>query len=123
MISRTSLGAFAPRVRDSALRGTSRALSFALLLFLLLFALVHHIPVVDSCDRHLHGLSALGVVSRASVPRPRKASRLLTVICSLKKSKSSSQFDKLSFAAFSFESRSDSASSIGYDSMTLAFSD
>jgi hypothetical protein len=45
----------------------------------------------------------------------------LTVICSLKKSKSSSQLDRLCLAADSFCSRRVSASSIGYDNMTFAY--
>ena len=44
----------------------------------------------------------------------------LTVICSLKKSKSSSQFDKLVCADESFELNNSSASSIGYDNITFA---
>jgi hypothetical protein len=44
----------------------------------------------------------------------------LTVICSRKKSRSSSQFAKVCLAADSFDSRSSSASPIGYDNMTLA---
>lgn len=38
---------------------------------------------------------------------------MLTVICSLRKSKSSSQFDKLSLAVESFDPSKVSASSIG----------
>lgn len=44
-----------------------------------------------------------------------------TVICSRRKSKSSSQFDKLVFAVDSFEPSNVSASSIGYDNITFAF--
>lgn len=43
------------------------------------------------------------------------------MICSLKKSRSSSQFAKFCFAAESLEARSSSASSMGYDSITLAY--
>jgi len=42
------------------------------------------------------------------------------VICSLRKSKSSSQLSKLFCAAVSFKSKSDSASSRGYASITFA---
>ena len=44
-----------------------------------------------------------------------------TVTCSRKKSRSSSQFDKLVFAAPSFELSNVSASSMGYDNITLAY--
>jgi hypothetical protein len=45
------------------------------------------------------------------------------VICSRRKSKSSSQFDKLFLAVDSFELSSSSASSTVYDSITLAYDD
>lgn len=44
----------------------------------------------------------------------------LTVICSRRKSKSSSQFDKLVWAVDSFDDNKSSASSMGYESITLA---
>lgn len=43
-----------------------------------------------------------------------------TVICSRRKSRSSSQFDSDVFAVLSFPTSSSSASSMGYESITLA---
>lgn len=82
--------------------------------FLLVFAFLDNLPVVHSRDGNLHGLLSV------SMRRPAGPGIGRTVICSLKKSKSSSQFDKLCFAVDSLDCRSVSASSTGYDNMTFA---
>lgn len=90
----------------------------ALLLFLLLFlALLYHLPVIHSRDSNFHSLynNLPSAYHRVTLQRYK-----LTVICSLKKSKSSSQFDRLVCAALSLPFSNSSASSIGYDSITFA---
>lgn len=85
-------------------------------LFGFLFPLHGNIPVVHTCCSYLHRLTYVSDLQNQflqSIP---------TVICSRKKSMSSSQFARLCFAAESFEESSCSASSIGYDSITFACS-
>lgn len=89
--------------------------SFCSLLVCLLFPPHRHIPVVHSSRSNLHRLK-----NRQSMSFVRKAGAR-TVICSLKKSRSSSQFSRFCLAAESFDCNSSSASSIGYASMTFAW--
>ena len=72
------------------------------------------VPIVDSRGRDFHGLDFNQRDSNAVCMSEH------TVICSRKKSKSSSQFVILDFAAPSFESSNVSASSSGYESITFA---
>lgn len=103
-------------IDPSVVRRTLAFLGLFLARFLvcLFFSLLDHFPVVNSCSCHFHSLN------HGQSLLPRTSLCALTVICSRRKSKSSSQFDRLVLAVDSFESNKVSASSIGYDSITLA---
>ena len=81
----------------------------------LLLPLHCDIPVVHSRRGNLQCL-----YPRMSANISRTQVRALTVICSLRKSKSSSQFSSVCCAPDSFPSSSVSASAIGYASITFA---
>ena len=81
----------------------------------LLLPLHGNIPVVHSRRSNLQCL-----YPRMSAKISRNQVRALTVICSLKKSKSSSEFSSVCCAPYSFPSSSVSASAIGYASITFA---
>lgn len=107
---------FPQRAARSATSGLV-VLFFALLLALLL-ALLHDVPVVHSGCCNLHGLA--GCEYRQSQSGLKTESGLLTVICSLRNSASSSQSTRLFLALPNLSTSSVSASSIGYASMTFA---
>lgn len=94
-------------------------LFFALLLALLL-ALLYDVPVVYSSCCDLHGLAERVSAGGYQIGMYEKALGLLTVICSLRNSASSSQSSRLFLAFPSLSTSSVSASSIGYASMTFA---
>lgn len=87
-----------------------------------LFSPLSDVPVVNACRRHLQCL----VTNQNHVTQGNKSTThhgrtyTHTVICSRKKSKSSSQSCIFCFAPPSFSLRSSFASSIGYDSITFA---
>ena len=73
------------------------------------------IPIVNPRRGNLQGLAMMLVPSAHNLVQV-----VLTVICSRRKSRSSSQFAKLCCAADSFDFSSTSASAVGYDSITFA---
>lgn len=83
----------------------------------LVFPALHDIPVVNTCCGDFHRL--LNVSKHK--PASRSWEHVLTVICSRRKSRSSSQFAKLCFAASSLDPSSSSASLRGYASITFAW--
>ena len=94
---------------------TIGSLTLSSFLLDLLLSLHRDVPVVDTSCGNLHRLGLCQLVGRTV-----KNEVWLTVICSLKKSKSSSQLDKLVCADDSLELSSSSASLIGYDNITFA---
>lgn len=94
---------------------TISGLTFSSFLLDLLLSLHRDVPVVDTGCSNLHRLGFCQLDNRTG-----KSEVWLTVICSLKKSKSSSQLDKLVCADDNLELSSSSASLIGYDNITFA---
>lgn len=82
----------------------------------LFFPLLDHLPVINPCSSNLHGLALVSRILR--FPGAEPIGR--TVICSRKKSRSSSQLAKLVLAVDSLLLSSVSASPMGYDNITLA---
>lgn len=81
---------------------------------LALFPPLCHVPVVHSCECNLQ---CLRLVVSHELKFPKDGP---TVICSLKKSRSSSHVARLAFAVDSFDVSNSTASGIGYASMTFA---
>ena len=106
-----------PPVRAGSATASLVVLFFAVLLALLL-ALLHDVPVVHSGCCDLHGLA--GCEYRQPPGSEVAEQDLLTVICSLRNSASSSQSTRLFLALPNLSTSSVSASSIGYASMTFA---
>ena len=87
---------------------TISGLTLSSFLLDLLLSLHRDVPVIDTSCSNLHRLGFCQLDDRTG-----KSEVWLTVICSLKKSKSSSQLDKLVCADDSLELSSSSASLIG----------
>lgn len=103
------------------------------ILFFLVFPLLYNVPVIHSGCRNLHGLSYSRQSTRClqgeAVPqnwgegvlgKGSEVDSQLTVICSLRNSRSSSQSSRLCLALLNLSASRASASSIGYANMTFA---